>query len=144
MLAWLLECLKRWLNGRQYSAIRRHMSAPFAHTYCKHVNPLRKTAFGTFSDKTVIYCPDRSNPFQGGILVQFLFEFPSFFVSSVWIWQTIVKPPTARLLWLIRTRFLVPTMFFDNSRKQIFRNSLILSWNCMLCVLIRIALSRRF
>ena len=32
----------------------------------------------------------------------------------------------------------------NSSRKQIFRDFSHLSWNCMLCVLIRIASSRRF
>ena len=42
--------------------------------------------------------------------------------------------------------FFSPYKFSSNSsRKQIFRDFfLILSWNCMLCVLIRIASSRRF
>ena len=53
----------------------------------------------------------------------------------------------ARLPWMIRTFFqsLQNPSSTCSSRKQIFRDFfLILSWNCMLCVLIRIASSRRF
>ena len=41
----------------------------------------------------------------------------------------------ARLPWMIRTLFSVPTKFFQKlKKKQIFRDFfLILSWNCMLC-----------
>ena len=42
----------------------------------------------------------------------------------------------AHLPWLIRTRFWVPTKFFPYLNKtNIWGNFLILSWNCLLCVL---------
>ena len=49
------------------------------------------------------------------------------------------------ILILIRNRFRVPSKFFRQLKKtNIQSNFLILPWNCMLCVLIRIASSRRF
>ena len=58
---------------------------------------------------------------------------------------SMAQTPIARLPWLIRTRFWVSTKFFRHLKKtNIYGNFLILSWNCMLCVLIRIASSRRF
>ena len=59
---------------------------------------------------------------------------------------SIARTPMARLPWIIRTRFFESLQnSSDISRNQIFRDFfLILSWNCMLCVLIRIASSRRF
>ena len=60
------------------------------------------------------------------------------------------RTPMARLLWLNRTRFFlcvffVPTKFFRSFKKTNIQGEiLILSRNCMLCVHIRIASSRRF
>ena len=58
---------------------------------------------------------------------------------------SMARTPMARLPWLIRTHFYVPTDFFTITQENIYEgNFLILLWNCMLCVLIRIASSRRF
>ena len=56
------------------------------------------------------------------------------------------RTPMARLpWWLIRTQFWVPTEFSQWLKKtNIEETFLILSWYCMLCLLIRIASSRRF
>ena len=67
-------------------------------------------------------------------------------ISILYGRTSIARTVMARLLhvWLIRTRFWVPTKFFRYLQKtNIFGNFLILSWICMLCVLIRIASSMR-
>ena len=58
---------------------------------------------------------------------------------------SIARTLMARLPWLIRTRIWVPTIFFRKLKEtNIYGNSLILSYNYMLNVHIRIASMRRF
>ena len=59
---------------------------------------------------------------------------------------SIARTRMARLPWLIRTWFLRPYEILPKApeNKYLWKFFLILSWNCMLCVLIRIASSRRF
>ena len=60
--------------------------------------------------------------------------------------NSMARTRMARLPWMIRTLFQSLQNPSNSSRKQIFKDFffLILSRNCMLCVLIRIASSRRF
>ena len=66
-------------------------------------------------------------------------------ISVLYSRTSIARIRMFRLLWFIRNRSLVPTKFFRYLQKtNILGNFLILSWICMLCVLFRIASSRRF
>ena len=69
-----------------------------------------------------------SVPQEAVLYVSWLWQLPGNFMSSR---ASVARTPMARLPWLIPIRFGVPMIFFDSSRKQIFR--------CIiLCVLIRI------
>ena len=63
--------------------------------------------------------------------------------NAIYSKTSMTRRPIARLPGVIRTRFLSPYEILPVAQENKYMgNFVILSWNCMLCVLVRIASSR--